>query len=412
VSAVVAWPGRDALDEALEVVEDGLALLGGLDLDGYEAGRLEGASARTRRQARTLDGLQVRIIQALDRANRDSSAGVRATEGYLQATTGDSHSQLRRELDTARRLEGLPDTQAALEAGDISMEAAAVIARHAAGRLADVDGVEQVLLGAATRGDARSVDRAAAELQAQVDAELGLSETVRQMRRRRLRMWTDEEGMFALDARLDTLGGSAVKTMLEALLTTDPADTPEEARRSFEQRQADALADAAHLFLGLGELPDVATVRPQLRVVVDEAVLTGADDAGLGTLDTGETIAADTVGRIACIADLVVVRRNGTTLLSVEVAGRFASKAQLHALAVRDGGCRFQGCPRPPIHCEAHHVVFYEHGGPTVLTNLVLICRFHHHLLHEGRWKLTMDPDGTCHFTDRSGRQYTTGPPR
>jgi hypothetical protein len=52
------------------------------------------------------------------------------------------------------------------------------------------------------------------------------------------------------------------------------------------------------------------------------------------------------------------------------------------ALDARDGGCTHPGCDRPPRHCDAHHVLPWEHGGETVLSNLVLLCRRHHRVAH------------------------------
>src|SRR5690606_3379848 len=57
------------------------------------------------------------------------------------------------------------------------------------------------------------------------------------------------------------------------------------------------------------------------------------------------------------------------------------------ALNLRDGGCRFAGCDRPTSWCDAHHIRPWADGGPTKLDNLLLLCAFHHTLIHEG-WKL------------------------
>ena len=54
------------------------------------------------------------------------------------------------------------------------------------------------------------------------------------------------------------------------------------------------------------------------------------------------------------------------------------------ALVVRDGGCRAGGCDRPPAWTDAHHLRHWADGGPTTLDNLVLLCRRHHRLVHEG----------------------------
>ena len=69
------------------------------------------------------------------------------------------------------------------------------------------------------------------------------------------------------------------------------------------------------------------------------------------------------------------------------------------AIAQRDGGCRFAGCDRPAPWCDAHHLTHWAHGGTTDPDNLALVCPYHHHLLHEGRYTLTRTPEG--HWTTR-----------
>ncbi len=71
---------------------------------------------------------------------------------------------------------------------------------------------------------------------------------------------------------------------------------------------------------------------------------------------------------------------------------RTATRDQRAALAVRDRHCRFPGCRVDSSRCEAHHVREWERGGATCLSNLILLCSRHHHLLHEGRWRLAADP--------------------
>jgi hypothetical protein len=35
-----------------------------------------------------------------------------------------------------------------------------------------------------------------------------------------------------------------------------------------------------------------------------------------------------------------------------------------------------------PAFCEAHHIWHWEHGGPTNLDNLKLLCWYHHRKHH------------------------------
>jgi hypothetical protein len=70
---------------------------------------------------------------------------------------------------------------------------------------------------------------------------------------------------------------------------------------------------------------------------------------------------------------------------------RYFTPAQRRALAARDGGCLGPNCTAPPSWCDAHHIVEWEHGGPTDVNNGALLCSFHHHQLHAGGFQLRMN---------------------
>ncbi len=69
--------------------------------------------------------------------------------------------------------------------------------------------------------------------------------------------------------------------------------------------------------------------------------------------------------------------------------------AQLRtALHVRDRGCVFPACDRPPGWTEAHHIRPWAAGGETSLQNLALLCSMHHHLIHTGTWTIQIGDNG------------------
>ncbi len=73
---------------------------------------------------------------------------------------------------------------------------------------------------------------------------------------------------------------------------------------------------------------------------------------------------------------------------------RTATRAQRGALNVRDKGCIFSCCDRPPHWCDAHHIDHWEHGGTTDVCNLCLLCRAHHRLMHSPGWAVRIGHDG------------------
>jgi Domain of unknown function (DUF222) len=84
------------------------------------------------------------------------------------------------------------------------------------------------------------------------------------------------------------------------------------------------------------------------------------------------------------------------------------------AVAVRDRGCRFPGCDQPVAACQPHHLIPRAQGGRTSLTNLLLLCTFHHLIaIHRWGWGITLDPDGTVTATSPDGSKvlHSHGPP-
>jgi hypothetical protein len=134
--------------------------------------------------------------------------------------------------------------------------------------------------------------------------------------------------------------------------------------------------------------------------------------------DPAVTLAANNVPlprkvaqRLVCDAVFVRVLTNaGSAPLDVGRASRHPTTAIARALLLRDGGCAFPGCETPPRFCHAHHIHHWEHGGPTALWNFVLVCRYHHRLLHELRWRCHIAPDGRPRFTTPDGTQLPANP--
>ncbi|MGZ4681719.1 MAG: HNH endonuclease signature motif containing protein [Acidimicrobiales bacterium] len=82
---------------------------------------------------------------------------------------------------------------------------------------------------------------------------------------------------------------------------------------------------------------------------------------------------------------------------------RLANREQRRALKRRDGGCVFPGCDVPVGWCDAHHVTWWTRGGPTDISNLALLCRYHHGVTHRTGWTMTADDDHTFTWTTPSG---------
>ncbi|HXC78121.1 MAG TPA: HNH endonuclease signature motif containing protein, partial [Candidatus Acidoferrum sp.] len=80
----------------------------------------------------------------------------------------------------------------------------------------------------------------------------------------------------------------------------------------------------------------------------------------------------------------------GSTSVTPLSVGRATRTIPAHirtALNLRDQGCRFPGCDRPPAWTDGHHIIHWP-DGPTELDNLVSLCRRHHRAVHEQGWRI------------------------
>lgn len=101
-------------------------------------------------------------------------------------------------------------------------------------------------------------------------------------------------------------------------------------------------------------------------------------------LSDGPAVAREVARRFACDASVVAMVQGAQgEVLDVGRKTRVVSPALRRALEHRDGGCRFPGCLNRRF-VDAHHVEHWADGGATKLGNLMLLCRRHHGLVHEG----------------------------
>jgi hypothetical protein len=115
-------------------------------------------------------------------------------------------------------------------------------------------------------------------------------------------------------------------------------------------------------------------------------------------LDHGPSLAFETVCRLGCESSVaMIVRGQDGNPLHLGRTTPAVNRAQRRALLVRDEGCRFPGCTnRRYLH--AHHIVHWINGGATCISNLVLLCSRHHHLVHEGGFGVS-GANGDVSFT-------------
>ncbi len=163
--------------------------------------------------------------------------------------------------------------------------------------------------------------------------------------------------------------------------------------------------------------------RPSVEVICDEHTLVGKpitdpdEDDGedlrsrVCELVDGTPVSLVTLGRLVCGADVhrLVVSAGGEVLDAGKTI-RLANRAQRRALRFRHARhCGFPGCSAPIEWCEFHHIEPWDPDpdndiGRTDMANLVPLCRFHHHRVHEGGFDLVLEPGGDVTVLRPSGR--------
>lgn len=231
---------------------------------------------------------------------------------------------------------------------------------------------------------------------------------------RAFRTWTDADGVHHARIDFDDETFAWVQSITDAALRprrggprfmTDleraQADELVRDPRTNEQLAYDLMMDVLRAG-ALASAEDVFGARqPGVRLVVVKDAVGPRDPFGrllaVGNLeDGGEALPGAVLDRALCDTGSVTVTvdRCGNPL-DVGREQRLFSGKQRVALAVRDGGCRWPGCDRPPSYCEAHHADHWEEDhGCTDIDRGVLLCRFHHLLLHNQGWKISRDGTG------------------
>lgn len=171
----------------------------------------------------------------------------------------------------------------------------------------------------------------------------------------------------------------------------DPGPPAPQDRRTLAQRRADRLVEQA-----------AATMdQPQLVVNVglDNLAGTNTNHAKAGTAaqlaetEYGSVLAPGAVERLACDATVCrVVFGPDSQILDVGRQRRLFTAPMRLAVSARDRHCRFPGCDRPPQWCDVHHIKHWARGGKTSVDNGILLCRFHHTLVHEAGWNIRGTP--------------------
>ena len=374
-----------------------------------------------------LDNLMAAIRVFLDREDRPTDlkvfrAGIDALEGdfatqtrevrrvgghlaygaasvvtWIGRTCGMSSSSVADRLCVGAQLESLPKIALALRSGEISYQSTALLC-HLRDQLGEKRELfdEDEMLDLARQHSVGSLRYLCRYAQHVADPDGFYKEAEADFTRRRLDISQMGDGMYCLDAILDPEAGAALRTALDSLAKRLGPDDD----RSHKQRMADSLNELVHHAMDEGRLPKRNGVRPHINLTTTVEGLKNELGAGPADLELSLPISTRTLERLACDCTMSRVLLADSMVIDVGRATRTVSAPMRRALRVRDRGCRWPGCDRQVNWTNPHHIDHWATGGPNRLPNLVLLCFFHHRLVHEGGWQVV-----------KVGREFRFVPP-
>ncbi|NYI40847.1 HNH endonuclease [Demequina lutea] len=296
-----------------------------------------------------------------------------------------------------------PAVAQAAHAGDLAVDAAGLITagletlaeRVPSERLQEL---ERRLVDRAVHLAVHEVRRLVAHAVAHADL-AGHEQRERRQHEERFLAWKeDHTGMVTFTGKLDAVTAAPIRTVIEQIVThqfrarrdQDPSQrdqrTPD--LRTVGQMRADALFEVCRHALGCKE-----TDRSGIRttIIVRMSLRDRDTGTGLGSIDgTNQPVSVGQLRRLAGDAGIIAEVLGGESeVLDLGRRVRLFTPAQRLALLERDGGCA--KCHAPPEHCEAHHIRWWERGGPTDLANGVMLCTRCHHDIHRQGWNIQVE---------------------
>ena len=386
VDRLVAMPAAHLPDEVLK--QQILSL-------GTQLRRIEAARAARVRE------LEIRGSHVEDAAGTVAS--------WLQAKSNTSRADAEALRRLGRDAARLPVMAAALAAGEVSTAHLQILA--SATRKLDAERVaadEKQLVDLAREFDPRLFRICVTRWVAVTFPDRHERDTQRDYDSRWLRLAETIGGMVSVSGMLDPETARPVLAAISSLARKAGASD----ERTQAQRNADALADLARIAANADQLPVTGGSRPTITVLARPENLAGTPGAPPASYDDGTPLTDTEFERTLCDARF---NRLVTSALGEQLDyGRLTrdiSPGLRKWLHLVDGGCRVAGCTKPAHATDAHHIRWWRYGGSTDRSNLVLLCAFHHYLVHDRGWTITMDPTRAVTFTSPSGhRSYTSRP--
>ena len=384
-----------------EVLTRGFAGVGvhvdAVDLAGLDDASLDLRLREIGRARNRLDGL---LAEAVAEKKRRTSPY--DTANTLKSELRQSGQQAQRTMRQAEQLESLPAAREALSDSRITSEHARILGAAAASGPLD----EEKMVAAAETQTPEQLRRTVREHQDELAGDDDGSKRLERQQKARTASFTEQDdGMWRLFALFDPVTAQRIRAALNHKTDMAWHATAGRERLDARHRRADAIAEL------LTRASDGDTEQPQptsLLILADYDAI----DLQLGNprLADGTPLPQNEFRKLACDAE-VLTGIFDSDLQCLSLGRQRHPSPQLRAtLIARDQGCI--GCRAEPEWCVSHHIIEWEHGGPTQPDNLVLLCHDCHHKAHHRNHKVEHHPDTGRPYLRPPWQQPPEPPPR
>ena len=355
------------------------------------------------------DRQQAAITVAVGEFDRHQSwalDGARSMKAWLVAFTGRSPRDAARLVRDARCLRQLPVTAAAYGSGQLSGgQLDAALCHLTPTTLPLFAEHETELLPTLFELPVAHVERVMARWQRHADA---ITDPEPSEPRHGLHLSALASGTRIINGELTPVAGATIEHALRLATVDDPDGVP---IRPQSAKQADALVAIAEFFLAHRDHDTGIRHTPHVDIHVDLDTLEHRAP-GVSEFGDGTQIPRFELERLLCDSHIGrIITRGGSVILDVGRRRRLVTPDQRRALIQRDHGCRAGNCGMHAWRCDAHHIRTWLNGGETDIDNLILLCSYHHHLIHRHNCDTKLLPDNTFTITLPNNTTLTSRPP-
>ena len=332
---------------------------------------------------------QLELLVRFDELRGWATSGARSCPAWMNTELGISTSLAFDYLRAGRKLRNLPVIRALFRAGQLTWSKIRLLTRVA------TDENEVGLCHAALDASVSQLARLCDEYRWAQDSKNSdeNARALKQWEERSLTWGATSNGNTRIVLSLPPEIAQAVLNSIEHSLSQ-----MERTSDSMTQRRADAAVLMAENALQNAGCEIATADRYQVIVSVDASELEQSSEkpsvsdsdqkpVKKATLSGGGSLAHETARRMSCDCTVMAIINSDGEPTHIGQKARVWPAAMSRAIKQRDQRCIWPGCEQSR-HLHIHHINHWADGGPTSIENGCCLCTGHHHLVHEGDYRI------------------------